>query len=573
MKSVSIRILVTLVIVASLTSCTEEGDVITVDESNEVFTGMTLESVENYLLVPGVDNPIRAIAHFGANAVQDWTDRVTWSVSDPNWGEISSAGVLRPMQAGTGQVRAISPELWVGTQDLLVRDIVSIEAFAEQSSLILRNEFSPVSARVTLSDNSVVVLGSELPVVWSVSDPAIARVDEYWNVHGISMGSSAVRARLVDVISSPVIFTIDSVLSLEVAETTMGPYLPFDTVGISAIAVTWLSGTLDVRDRVAWGVSDSLHLIPLQLGEFIPVAAGEFMVQALLVDQVSPPLPIYVWNVTTIVMEPSIVLDTLQQADTLHFSAVTSAEGHGEVDLTERVDWLSSNPAVGFFLEPGVFLPASQGMTSVSAKLGVVTSNAVDVVCNVPSVFEENFESYPLGTLYWYDVWDVFQNGSPGQRVAVAYDQSRGSRVLMIVDSSNTYSTIVDTAPQVFSAHRGQVTFGARVNGHGLRFIVGAGASQNQRAMMIEFSGGSIHATNSNTLTPIHSYVVDRWYEFVFTFDCSTDRYDVYVDGERFADNFLFEYPQAVLHYVRMQTLDALMTNRSYVDDIIVSEQ
>jgi hypothetical protein len=51
----------------------------------------------------------------------------------------------------------------------------------------------------------------------------------------------------------------------------------------------------------------------------------------------------------------------------------TNVPGRGQVDVTQTAEYLVSDPAVGAFLDPGIFTPSRRGEVELSARQGALT--------------------------------------------------------------------------------------------------------------------------------------------------------------------------------------------------------
>jgi len=553
------------------TGCKQDPDNITVTNAYDPnpFRGLYIKLTADSLLIPGVEIPLRAIAEYGSYAEQDWTNRVTWSVPDSGFGTISADGVFRAKRSGSGDIAVVSPEGWLGQRSLDISDVHEVRFDVDQT-VMFRDDTTHVSLLVMLQDGQWQTVPARVTVAWQFSDASVLSFCDSRHMRGMHTGLTTLKATLSGMASEPRVLTVDSVLSVTCTELSSGPYFPMDTVVYHAAASTAVSGRIDVTDRARWVTSSPGSFADVGNGKFVAVAPGSYSVYADLGGQSSSAVQASVWNVTALTISPAAVSDTLFRGDTLVFSAVGTVEGLDSAQsLTRYAEWISTDAGAGTFVAPGVFVAGGAGMTTVWARVGTVTSSEVNFVVARTPLFTETFEAYSLGGFSGGTLWNV--NYYSPSRCAISSTASGGAKSCMIVDSSYSSYAYMNTRTGAFAPlTQGTVEADLRTEGDGLYF--GTQSASGYAITQVVFEFGTMYAYTYSGNIALQNYVSDRWYHVRMDFNCDTDTYDVYVDGVLRGSDLSFYYSTSTVYYVSAGTSSNYQGNRSYVDNIFVSE-
>lgn len=101
--------------------------------------------------------------------------------------------------------------------------------------------------------------------------------------------------------------------------------------------------------------------------------------------------------------------------------------------------------------------------------------------------------------------------------------------------------------------------------GNGIVYISGAGGT----ACQIVWDSGTLKGYNGATLSNLASYSANTTYKLAFIFDCATDKYDVYLDDVKVADQFNFRNAQTSITSLNISS-QAGAAGTIYFDDIKV---
>ena len=66
------------------------------------------------------------------------------------------------------------------------------------------------------------------------------------------------------------------------------------------------------------------------------------------------------------------------------------------------------------------------------------------------------------------------------------------------------------------------------------------GGSSGTLAVLVKMEDGQFMAIDDNAYTNIKAYSTDTWYHVLIEFDCSTDTYDIWIDGELLGEDLTF---------------------------------
>ena len=544
-------------------SCDLSSDT-TVTQDPYYVTGLRIVVPAGYPLVPGIDIPLRCMAQFNYSAEQDWTDRVTWSITDPSWASIDANGVFRAWRTTVGEIRVTSNDGWTITDTLRVSTLEAVALYPAQN-LLLGGEECAVDVRARLSGGYEVSVSSQVERVWTFTAPNILTVTPDNILHAQFCGQAAVSVSLAGINSFPVVMTVDSILAVSCEELTSAPYLPLDTVKFDAIATTYITGSLPVSDRASWWSSSSLALLHIMNGVFVATAPGQYHAVTSLAGHTGI-AGVEIWNVLSLDISPTEVADTLDRNDTLQFTTTAVVEGHGSQDLTSRATWISTNSDCGIFATPGMFIANRTGQTQVYAQIGFVMSPRTTINVFAPALINDGFESYALGTFTSNVIWDVWTGEDDETKVEIWNVAATGVKGCALIDSVYDYTAGIESqAGYIGDLYSGSVEADLRP-GPGLWMWVG-GPSSSYLAAMVMFRYGDVYL---NFYDVVGDYTPDEWYHVRFDFDCETDRFDFYLNGEQLVSDEYFYYSQDYIDQVSAYTSPADEDGIAHVDNFWV---
>ena len=174
--------------------------------------------------------------------------------------------------------------------------------------------------------------------------------------------------------------------------------------------------------------------------------------------------------------------------------------------------------------------------------------------------YTQNFDDLTVGDLNGQDGWSADVQFDVQSSVVLQGTKSvtctpGGSNR----DASRTISAVTD----------GGVSFLYRTSnateGNGIFYLSGAGGT----ACQIVWEAGTLKGYNGATYTTLASYSANTTYKLAFIFDCATDKYDVYLDDTKVANQFNFRNTQTSITSFNVSS-QAGSSDTIYFDDIKV---
>jgi hypothetical protein len=336
----------------------------------------------------GTDQQFSAIGTFTDTSIQDLTEQVTWSSTDPLVAEFSAGPCTKGMalaltsasvtiQASYGAVQADAQLLVTPAQ------LRTIEIAPFDPSLAVATTL-PLAATGVFDDQTTQDLTKS--VLWTSASPAVVTVSSAAGSEGLltgaAAGSTQVTATLGGVSAAvPVEVSSAALVVLEIAPLT--PELPAGmSTHLSAIGTFSDGSTQDVTAGVTWGSSDALVAsvsnANAQEGFVSAIAVGAADVSATL-GAVSTSIAVAVTDATLVSLVVTPPVPALAAGFTRPLSATGTFSDGSTRDLSASVTWASSNPSVAAVSNAagsqGLVLGLVPGTTDVRATLGPVTES------------------------------------------------------------------------------------------------------------------------------------------------------------------------------------------------------
>ena len=166
------------------------------------------------------------------------------------------------------------------------------------------------------------------------------------------------------------------------------------------------------------------------------------------------------------------------------------------------------------------------------------------------------------------DGWDT--TTSPGTQVSIFDDGIRHGKILGLVDNSASRSPLITNEFEAGQVN-GTVEFWAKTSVVGKRShfkLYNQGGSQS---VEIQFDGNTFRYYNGSTLMTDQSITQFNWYHIVIVFDCETDTYDLYLDGNLIAAGINFRYSATTLNSFGAHTRGNQNGYTTYIDAVSYS--
>jgi hypothetical protein len=184
-------------------------------------------------------------------------------------------------------------------------------------------------------------------------------------------------------------------------------------------------------------------------------------------------------SITSVAIAPASA--TVSTGATQNFTATCTYSGQYTEDCTDGVDWTSSNTSAGKIDEAGVFTGVAEGETTISARLGSLSSNTA-IATVVSPYFTDTFKN----NYFAPEKWNDFSNSGT---ISVV------SGVLKMMGTQNDYSELAST--NYFTIDPGDLmTMEVDLdlaNSSGEYYVQGFGLCDNEMAgIAVGIAGGTV---------------------------------------------------------------------------------
>jgi uncharacterized protein YjdB len=358
------------------------------------LTAITVDPAASSL-AKGASVQLTATGDFTDGTTEDLTSQVSWTSSDDTIAEISdmltTKGLVTGIAVGSAQITATLDGVQ-GSATVIVTPatVTSIEVTPANPS-ISKGTSVQLVATAHFSDSTTEDLTGQ--VSWISADDTIAEVSDMLGtkglVTGIAVGSALITATLDGVQGSTTVIVTPATLTSITVTPTNPSIVKHTTVQLTATGHFSDSTTEDLTSQVSWTTADNtvakVSDRPMTKGLVTGMHVGSALITATF-DGVQGSTAVTVTRATLIAIivrpqNPTMgVFDVLQLTANGQFSDGTSR------NLTQLVDWVSSNPTVAHVISSSWYLNGlvfswQPGKTTITAKLGDVKgSTAVSVV-------------------------------------------------------------------------------------------------------------------------------------------------------------------------------------------------
>lgn len=331
---------------------------------------------------PPSTEQFKANGHFSDGSTKDVTTQVTWSSSSTTVATISGGGLATSTGTGSTTITA-SINSVSGTTDLTVAPALqSIEITPNAPNLTLMPPGAPSTVQFHATGHFADGSTSDLTprVTWSSSSATVATISTTGLATSVGAGATTISAKFDSLTGTTALTVVLQLLSIAVTPgspsialgltqqfTATGTYSDNTTPDITGLA-TWSSVTPAVAtidsSGLATGTGVGATLVHAALGTIIGAASLKITQAELTSIAVTPDLA-------------SIPVGTLQQ-----YTATGTFTDHTTSDLTNLVDWTSSEPFVASIGTSGLVTAKVAGdatITATSASTGLAGNTDVTV--------------------------------------------------------------------------------------------------------------------------------------------------------------------------------------------------
>lgn len=413
-----------------------------------------------------------ASGYFNDQSINDITQEVTWTSSDPAVATIDSKGLATAISAGSVVITATSSEGSSftasgssGTTILIVTPgILSSIAITPASSSIPAGVNQQFTATGIYSDGTSYDLTGL--VTWSSSNPAAATIGTGGLVAAVAPGTTTITA-ISGSISGSTPLTVNSAVLSSLAVTPANEDFP---AGISlqfSAAGTYSDGkTYDLTSQVTWSSSNPAAATINSQGLVSTVAPGTATIAAVS-GGISGSTTLTVnsavlSSISLTPADPSIPAGVTQQ-----FTAMGAYSDGTISDITRQVTWSSSNPTVATITTTGLAATLATGTTTIAASLGTVSASTALTVTSATLSYIIVSQTPPrptiaIGATQQFKATGVYSDGTSYDLTAQVTWTSSNTAAATI--ASGGLATGVAAGVVAISATSGTVVGGATLD-------------------------------------------------------------------------------------------------------------
>lgn len=308
---------------------------------------------------------------YSDSSTQDLTDEVTWTVANDLVLDVSSAGLVSALSAGTTIVTANYGDLSV-QRSLTVKGLASLSISPTSLSLAI-DDIQQLTVSGIYTDSSTEVFDDL--VDWTSSNSGVASISVSGDVLAVSAGTVTITATsgaVSDSVSVTVLPNLDSLTvsslidPLIVGETfqftVTGNYSDFSTQNLTSV-VTWSaldSSILDVTNGLVTALSAGTTTVT--------ASYGSLTVQRSVSVKALDSLSISSASLT-------LAIDDTQPLTVLGIYTDSSTEAFDDL-----VNWESSNSGIASVSISGEVLAVSAGTVTITATSGAISETVLVTV-------------------------------------------------------------------------------------------------------------------------------------------------------------------------------------------------
>lgn len=426
-------------------------------------------------LAKGLTLQLQAIATLSDDTTKDVSTQANWQSSNPTVLSVDDQGKATAIAAGdatvTATVQGITGQTTVSAVDLTVSQLQIIPATVQ----LAIGTTTRLTAIATFADQSTQDVSSQ--VGWLSSNTAVATVDSTGLVTGVAAGSTTLSASLLGVTAS----TSIQVNNTSVSALQVIPAVTTIALGtksqLQAIATFADGSTQDVSSQVQWISNDPFIAGVDSLGLVTGSGIGQATVTATL-GAISRSATLTVTNAIATALQVIPPTASLPKGAKLQFQAIATFSDNSSQDVTNQVNWNSSDISVATIDLNGEATAFSEGGSDISANFLGVTSNTVLLVVTNATVSSIQ----------------VVLNGGSG-------NLAKGSSVQFNAQAVLSDGSTLDVSSQAawFSSDQTKVT----INAQGLATGIAVGTSTISASLNGVTSAGTVLTVTNATVTQI----------------------------------------------------------------------
>ncbi|MCH1929498.1 Ig-like domain-containing protein [Shewanella sp. A25] len=328
----------------------------------------------------GTQTPFTAIVTYSDGRTQDVTESVVWNSASTGVATIDAKGVASAVSTGNTVVSATFQGVSSNNASLTVTAATVTKITVTPGSLSLPlGVTEKLTAIAQFSDGSRQDVSAS--VQWTSSAATIASIDQVGLVRALLAGSATIQASLNGVSSDAISVTVSSAM---VSKLQISPAKSTISKGTStqftAVATFSDNSVKTVTNLVSWISSDTTKVLLSASGLATGVDIGGVTVRASLNGVDSNQASITVTDATVVELVVSPGNTTLAAGLTQQYKAVVKLSDGTSQDITEQVDWQSSDLGVATISTSGLVDTVAKGTSQITASFNGVLSNVAEIV-------------------------------------------------------------------------------------------------------------------------------------------------------------------------------------------------
>lgn len=383
-------------------------------------------------LAKGLSLQLQAIATLSDDTTKDVSTQAGWQSSDPTVLSVDTQGKITALDVGdatvTATIQGVTGQTTVSAVDLAVSQIQIIPATVQ----LAIGTTTKLTAIATFADNSTQDVSSQ--IAWLSSNNAVATVDNTGLVTGVAAGSVTLSATLLGVTAT----TSIQVNNTSVSALQVIPAITTIALGtksqLQAIAAFADGSTQDVSSQAQWSSSAPITASVDSLGLVTGNGIGSASITASF-GGVSRSADLTITNAITTSLQIIPPTASLPAGTKLQFQAIASFSDNSSQDVTNQVNWISTDNSVATINLTGEATASTQGVTNISANFQGIASNTVllDVtsatISSVQVVLDSGNGTLAKGSSVQFKAQAVLSDGSTldvsNQAAWVSSDQTK----------------------------------------------------------------------------------------------------------------------------------------------------
>ena len=331
-------------------------------------------------LAGGLTQQFTASGQYSDGTKTDITSQVTWSSSNAISATISSVGLAKGIAMGTVNITA--------TLSGVVSSPITLTVTTPMLSTITVNPISPILGGIgsnqqftaigTYTNNSNADITSK--VIWSSSNNGCATISPTGLATVIEVGSANITASLSGITSTNISLTVIPATLISI---TVIPAYPANlaagfTQQFTATGTYSDNSTAYITSQVIWSSSNPSNLTISPSGLTEGIAIGNVNIMATLSGVTSSPVTLTVVGpALSSILVTSSSPTNLVVGSTQQFSATEIFSDGSTSDVTNAVNWSSSDNTIAIIAQTGVATGIGVGKTNITATLSGLTSQLV----------------------------------------------------------------------------------------------------------------------------------------------------------------------------------------------------